>query len=263
MKTAAKYLAFARVAAVEALTERSELYARVVFLGVLLGVFTALWRVVAAAGMPLSAAPNDMVWYLSTTEWIVLSSPMLFIQIQEDVRRGDVTYQLLRPVSYVGAMLARGAGMLCVRMPALGAAAFTWAYVFTGTLPNASVLWVLVPVAFLAALLLTSLHLGIGLAAFQLAEVSPLYWVTQKALFVLGGLMLPLEVYPEWLRRLASSTPFPSMLASPAGLLLGPSPLPLEVAALALRLALWLSLTLFVLSVSFRRAVRSLELGGG
>jgi ABC-2 type transport system permease protein len=153
--------------------------------------------------------------------------------------------------------------MLCVRMPAIGAAAFAWAYAFTGTVPAASALLVLVPVAFLAALLLTSLHVGIGLAAFQLTEVSPLHWVTQKSLFVLGGLMLPLEVYPEWLRRLAAATPFPSMLASPAGLLLGPSPLPVEVVSLGLRLVLWLCLTLFVWSALFRRATRSLELGGG
>ena len=263
MKSATKYLAFARVAATEALTERSELYGRIAFLGVLLGVFTALWRAVAEAGMPVAAAPNEMVWYLSTTEWIVLSSPMLFLQIQEDVRRGDVTYQLLRPVSYIGAMLARGAGMLCVRLPVIGVAAFAWAYAFTGTAPSLQSLLVLAPVAFLAALLLTSLHLGIGLAAFQLAEVSPLYWVTQKALFVLGGLMLPLEVYPAWLRTIAASTPFPSMLASPAGLLLGPAPLLLEVLALVLRLLLWLSVTLFVWSALFRRATRSLELGGG
>lgn len=263
MKSVAKYLAFARVAAIEALTERSELYGRIVFLGVLLGVFTALWRAVSEAGMPMAAAPDEMVWYLSTTEWIVLSSPMLFLQIQEDVRRGDVTYQLLRPVSYIGSMLARGAGMLCVRLPAIGVAAFAWAYAFTGAVPPLGSLLVLVPVAFLAALLLTSLHLGIGLAAFQLAEVSPLYWVTQKALFVLGGLMLPLELYPAWLRSVAATTPFPSMLASPAGFLLGPSPLALEVLALVVRLLLWLSVTLFLWSALFRRATRSLELGGG
>jgi ABC-2 type transport system permease protein len=263
MKLASKYLAFARVAAIEALTERSELYGRIAFLGVLLGVFTALWRAVAEAGMPVAAAPNEMVWYLTTTEWIVLSSPTLFLQIQEDVRRGDVTYQLLRPVSYVGSMLARGAGMLCVRMPALGVAAFAWAYAFTGTVPAVSSLLVLVPVAFLAALLLTSIHLGIGLAAFQLAEVSPLYWVTQKSLFVLGGLMLPLEVYPGWLRGIAASTPFPSMLASPVGLLLGPAPLTIEVLSLSGSLVLWLAVTLFLWSALFRRATRSLELGGG
>lgn len=263
MSRALKYLAFARVAAAEALTQRSELYGRIAFLGVLLGVFTALWRAVAEAGMPLGAAPDEMVWYLSTTEWIVLSSPMLFLQIQEDVRRGDVTYQLLRPVSYVGSMLARGVGMLCVRLPAVGVAAFAWAYAFTGTIPPARALLILLPVGFLAALLLTSLHLGIGLAAFQLTEVSPLYWVTQKALFVLGGLMLPLDVYPAWLRTLAWATPFPSMLASPAGLLLGPAPLPLEVAALSLSILLWLGVTLFLWSALFRRAIRSLELGGG
>jgi hypothetical protein len=35
-------------------------------------------------------------------------------------------------------------------------------------------------------------------ASFWLQEVAPVYWVWQKLLFVLGGLMLPLQVYPAF-----------------------------------------------------------------
>lgn len=263
MKTMAKYLAFARVAAVEALHERAELYGRMLFLGVLLGVFSALWRAVAEAGMPVKAAPSDMVWYLATTEWIVLSAPLLYLPIQEDVRRGDIAYQLLRPVSYLGSMLARGVGMLLVRMPALGLAGFGWAYAFTRQTPPVLALLELFPIAFLAAVLLTSLHIGVGLAAFHLSEVAPVSWVAQKALFVLGGLMLPLSVYPEWLQAIARATPFPSILAEPAGFLLSETHAPRSSLALVAELVFWISLALFAWAVLFRRATRSIELSGG
>jgi ABC-2 type transport system permease protein len=263
VKRAAKYLAFARVAAAEALQERAELYGRMLFLGVLLGVFSALWRAVAEAGMPVKAAPADMVWYLATTEWIVLSAPLLFLQIQEDVRRGDIAYQLLRPVSYLGAMLARGIGALLVRMPALGLAGFCWAYAFTRQTPPVLALLELLPIGFLAAVLLTSLHIGVGLTAFRLSEVAPVSWVTQKALFVLGGLMLPLSVYPEWLQAIARATPFPSILAEPAGFLLGGTHASRSSLVLVAELIFWLGLTLFTWTVLFRRATRSLELSGG
>ena len=48
-----------------------------------------------------------------------------------------------------------------------------------------------------------------------------MYWVWQKLMFVLGGLMLPLELYPAFVQRAALFTPFPSLLAAPASFVLG------------------------------------------
>jgi hypothetical protein len=55
MKGLSKYVAFARIAASHALEERSELYARMVFVAVILGVFSSLWKAVGEAGMPIDA----------------------------------------------------------------------------------------------------------------------------------------------------------------------------------------------------------------
>jgi hypothetical protein len=59
----AKYAAFARISAAQARRERGELYGRVLFFAVILGVFSSLWRAVAEAGMPLAASPKALVWY--------------------------------------------------------------------------------------------------------------------------------------------------------------------------------------------------------
>ena len=83
--TVFKYAAFLRVAAAHARRERGELYGRVVFFAVILGVFASLWHAVAEAGMPIAADPKALVWYLAITEWIVLSAPPIHIDIQEVV----------------------------------------------------------------------------------------------------------------------------------------------------------------------------------
>ena len=103
----AKYAAFSRISAREAGRERSELYGRMVFFAVILGVFSSLWRAVAEAGMPVTAHPKSLVWYLAATEWILLSAPPVHVDIEGEVRRGDVTYQLVRPLSYVTALIAQ------------------------------------------------------------------------------------------------------------------------------------------------------------
>lgn len=85
--------------------------------------------------------------------------------------------------------------------------------------------------------------------------------VWQKLVFVLGGLMLPLSIYPGWLQSLALATPFAAMLYGPGSLVSGNEPglaLPL-----ALKLLGWCALAAVVMCVLERRGVRRLEVEGG
>ena len=257
----AKYAAYARVAIARAGRERGELYGRVVFFAVILGVFSSLWRAAAEAGLPTASDPRALVWYLAVTEWIVLSTPQVHLDIQEAIRAGDVIYRLGRPVSYVAAELAATFGALAVRLPLLGLTAFVCAFAFTGWIPPARAFAIVVPFGLAAAALLAALHVWIGLLAFWLHDVSPVYWVCQKLMFVLGGLMLPLEVYPAVIQRIAALTPFPAVLAGPASVMLaggGATP-----AALARDLAIWGGLTAVALGWTFRRAATNLTVNGG
>jgi ABC-2 type transport system permease protein len=261
IRASAKYAAFVRVAAVKALREPGELYGRVVFFAVILGVFASLWQAVAEAGLPLASDPRTLVWYLAATEWILLSAPPVHLDLQESIRRGDVACQLGRPVSFAGAAFAEGLGLLAVRAPVLGVTAFACPWWFTSWTPPFPVFLRVVPLGLVAAAVITGLCEAIGLLAFWLQDVSPVYWVWQKLLFVLGGLMLPLQVYPEFIRRAAAFTPFPSVLGGPASFVLQDAGA--DTAALAWNLALWGSLTALSVWWLFRRAVRALTINGG
>jgi ABC-2 type transport system permease protein len=255
-----KYWAFARIGAAQAASERGELFGRALFFGVLLGVFSALWRAIAEAGMPLAVEPERLVWYLAATEWILLSTPQRQNDIQEEVRRGDVAYQLARPVSFARAQLAQCWGALLVRSPLLAVAALIWVYLFTGDVPELGTLCWLAPFGLAASAVLAQLFVALGLVSFWLTDATPLYWVVGKLSFVLGGLMLPLELYPGWLQRVAAVTPFPALLSQPAGFVLHGTG---AASALALRLVLWAVFLFAVVELLFWRAARSLELGGG
>ena len=254
-----KYFAFARLAAVQALTTRGELVGRLVFVAIILGVFSSLWRAVAEAGMPLPVDRTAMVWYLAVTEWIVLSPLMVHVEIEADVRRGDIAYQLGRPYSYLASLVAHGLGALAVRAPLVGVAAFACAYGFTGRTPAASVFAWIVPLGLAAMVVLYGLHVLTGLAAFAMGDVTPIFWVWQKLLFILGGLMLPLAIYPTWLQHLAWWTPFPAILAGPAGFVLGTG----DGWSTAVRLGAWGLVIALVAHVQLERATRTLQVNGG
>jgi ABC-2 type transport system permease protein len=258
---ASKYVAFARAASALARRERAELYGRMVFFAVILGVFSSLWRAIADAGMPIAADPRQLVWYLATTEWIVLSAPQMHVGLQEAIRRGDVVCRIGQPASYTGAIFAEAVGLLVVRAPVLVATAWACAFAFTGWMPPAAALAATVPFGFAAAALIAGLYLWIGLLAFALEDVAPVFWVVQKLLFVFGGLMLPLDVYPAGLQTVAAWTPFPAMLAGPAAIVLEHGRM--DGVGLAARLIAWSAVIAVAVQWTFTRASATSTVNGG
>ena len=266
-----KYLAFVRMGAAQAARQRAELYGRLVFTAVILGVFSSLWQAIAEAGMPLALDRVRLVWYLAITEWIVLTPQAVHVDIEGEIRRGDVAYHLQRPFSYLGALVAQGAGTIAVRAPIVGLAAGICAFTLTGRIPAASLLAIVIPIALAAMLVVHTIHVLIGLTAFWLSDVTPVFWITQKLLFVFGGLMLPLAFYPDWMQQIAHLTPFPSMLAGPASLILGGAsvrvwPVGSYLAAawpLVRDLVLWAAVLALAAVGLFQRAVRTLQVNGG
>ena len=258
--TIMKYGAFFRVAAARARQDRGEIAGRVLFFAVILGVFSSLWRAVAGSGMP-ATEPRALVWYLAATEWILLSAPMIHLDIQEAVRRGDVISQLGRPVSYTGSTFAEGMGVLAVRAPVLGLTAYVCAFVFTGWTPPLGVLARVVPIGLAGSALITALYLLVGLLAFWMSDISPVWWVWQKLMFILGGLMLPLELYPDFVQKIARFTPFPAALAGPASLVLDSAPA--DVATRLRDLGIWSLIVMLVIRTLFRRVTATLTVNGG
>jgi len=90
----------------------------------------------------------------------------------------------------------------------------------------------------IATLLVLLCHLQLGYAAAWVGSPAPLFWIWQKMTFVLGGLMIPLALYPEPFGSLAEASPFAAMIFAPASFLLDASS-PAIAGTLGLQL-LWL-----------------------
>jgi ABC-2 type transport system permease protein len=248
----------ARISARHRLSQRAALVGRIGTCGVLLFVFSQLWGVIGRAYASVPSA--RVVWYIAITEWIVLSLPPVHEEVQDELRSGDLLYRLTRPLAYPSAKLAEAIGELIVRLAVLAAAAGAFAYAFTGAIalePRALV-WVL-SIGVLAAITATAFGMIVGLSAFWLHDCRPIYWVWQKGLFLLGGLLVPLELYPSWLRDVARWTPFSAILNGPASLAFGDG----APALVALRLVAWLAVALAAIAIVFRLGLRHIDGGGG
>jgi len=256
-----KYLAFIRMGFAEARSEPAELYARVCFLLLILGVFSSLWRAVAASGGHVGGDPNTFVWYLAVTEWVLMSAPHVHFHIEDEVRRGDVAYQIVRPVSYLGAHFAEGVGAYGARAPVMLAGACAGAWMFGGAPAHPPAVVRALAFGCLASLVVTSYNVVLGLTAFWLGDIAPVYWIWQKLTFVLGGLLLPLTLYPDWVIAIARATPFSAILAGPASFVLDRSMF--SGGVLALALVGWASLAGLISLATFRTITKRLQLNGG
>jgi ABC-2 type transport system permease protein len=159
-------------------------------------------------------------------------------------------------------MYCQGLGLLAVRAPVLGFGVVLSALAFTRELPDpSSFVWVCL-FGLAAMALIIAWYLLLGLTAFWLDDVAPLYWIWQKALFLLGGLMLPLELYPAWIRALGALTPFPSLLSGPASALTTDMTVPSGL-ALAVRQAGWSLAVVALAALLFTHVTRRMQIKGG
>jgi ABC-2 type transport system permease protein len=234
----------------------------VLFYAVLLLIFSRLWVVVFERTGIEGAQATDLLWYLALTEWIVLSVPTFHLDIEADIRSGDIATRLPQPISYLGARMSEAVGGWFVRAVSLGIAGVVLVLIFGGAWPSdPRGLLLALPLGVLGATLGILMIAAVGLSAFWVLDASPLYWIWQKAAFILGGLMLPLQFYPAWLRELAEWTPFAAMLNGPGRMALAFDPA--LAAQIALQALAWIALTSALLWWTYRRGLRVLNVGGG
>lgn len=77
----------------------------------------------------------------------------------------------------------------------------------------------------------------------------------------MGGLLFPLDIYPEWALNFALHTPFAAMLYKPAKLIYEPSVA--DALNIAMELSLWCIAGYITAMLVFHFGQRKLEVNGG
>lgn len=257
-----KYFAIFRLSFQNALRNYKALIGLSIFLMTCLVIFAHLWKIAAAKLGVVSFNSEQLLWYIAFNEWVLVSLPDTQDEMEEDLRSGRLAYLLPRPISYLGATFAEAIGTLSANLLALGAVTFLFTYWQVGSLPfePAGIFFALI-FGLMAGVLAVLFQMLIGLSAFWVTEVSPFYWIWEKLLFMLGGLMLPLAVYPQWMQTFAHYTPFPAILGERSALALNFNGD--VVMALAASLMGWGAVAFTFLMFAYRRGLRILNIEGG
>lgn len=192
--------------------------------GVMPLVMLAVWFSLAEGGPIAGYSQNDFVsYYLLMTLVRQLTNVWVIWELDYEIRHGDLSIKLLHPINplheYIASHLA----------------------------DKAFRLWILVPLAILAWLIFPTIHYDVtpitltlffsalaaawilrflsqycfGILAFWISQAITLNEIWFAGMLMLGGVVAPLDLFPEPVRVIANYLPFRFMLSFPVEIVSG------------------------------------------
>lgn len=263
MSKARKFAAIFVVAAKAKTAYWHECGARGLFFAMILFIFSRLWGALVGPNGSLNGfSGSDLVWYLTVAEVMMLSSTSLLRQVESDVKSGQIAYLLVRPVNYVLYQASYYLGEMTVSVIMNAVVGGVVALLLAGP-PPATIASLLEAIVLLLIAIATQFVfvMMIGLLAFYVEECRPFYWIYSKLIFTLGGMFIPIDIYPRAFRVLAEALPFKSVTYGPARAFVGGSAS--MFASLALTGIAWVLVLAVVIAFEYRGGVKRVNANGG
>lgn len=228
---------------------------------VIVGTLSGLWHVaVDANGGDIGGySALALTWYVITSEAAIVSVNARHIEdIGTDIAVGTVAVELLRPASVLGVRVSTQVGGGVPRVATLWASGAVLAMLVAGAPPSWSALSLAAPSLVLAITANLLAQHAVAAIAFWIRDAGSVWFLYMKGVFILGGMIIPLELLPEWLERISLLTPFAAMAYAPARLASGHW----EPVLLVVQL-FWIGVLAVVATAVFRAGERRLQVVGG
>jgi ABC-2 type transport system permease protein len=194
------------------------------FYVLVVGVMASLWRTAAEAhgGSIAGYSALALTWYLATSEAATVSiNARLIEDIGIDIADGTVATEMQRPVPVLVIRIAGELGRTLPRLVACAVGGIVVSWLLGGAPPDGAALALAAPSLVLAVTCnLVAMH-AFAAAGFWLRDTRSAWFLYQKLVFLLGGMLIPLEVLPGVVETVAKALPFMAMAYAPARLASG------------------------------------------
>jgi ABC-2 type transport system permease protein len=260
-----KYAAILRMSVANHFAYAGEALLRSIFLAVIIFVFVQLWtltysvlgtRTIGSYTLP------QMIWYFAFAEAMMLSVPVVRQKVDQEVKSGELAYRLNKPYHYILYLAADYAGEWMVRFGLNLLIGIGLALIFVGPIAFTAGGLAGVTVVLVAAVVLDFLcATAVSLLAFWVEDTAPFSLIYRRLVMLLGGMMIPLDVFPEPLSSIARTLPFSYIVYGPARMWVAPTAD--FFIATAVGLAITLPLVAGLVLVMFRAGRRNVTANGG
>jgi viologen exporter family transport system permease protein len=258
------YPTLLRIGLAEAIAYRAEFFVWMLSMTMPL-VMLALMRTMAAEAPVGRFGPRAFVaYYLATLIVRQLTGSWVVWELVREIREGTLSMRLLRPIH----PLAQHSAESLAALPLRAAVSLPVAVIWLASSARADiardpvVLAAFVGSVVGAWLLSFSVSAMIGTLALYLESAISIWELWLGCFMLLSGYLLPLELFPPWLERVARLSPFAYLQAVPVEILTG-----LHTRASALRALgaqwTWAAVAFVAMVLVWRRATARFQAYGG
>jgi len=237
---------------------------KALFIAIIVFIFGNLWKVIFATKgeiIPGFTLPM-MVWYLVFGEALIISIGRFVNEIGDEVKSGEVANYLTKPYNYLIYKMSVHFGKSIINFGLVLLLGGIVAYLMVGGvyISLVSIPFLLI-ISFFAMLLNLIIASIIGLFSFWMEDSSALHFIYSKILFILGGMLVPLELYPPVIEKISSILPF-SYTAYHVSKLALIFSFSVFFKVLIMQL-IWIILFIVILAIIYKFVIKKVSVNGG
>lgn len=228
-------------------------------------VMMPLWLAVTRDGPVQGMTSSGVVaYFLATFIARQLTSCWAAWQINWEVRQGTLSMRLLRPIPPIFAYMVEHVTALPIRLVIAMPITLTLFVVLAGdALPDTVALWTLALLSMIGAWVITFfVQIAIGALSLYMQSSIRVMDVWFAGYMVFSGYLIPLRMFPPWLRELLDWLPFRYQIGLPVELLTSAHALPEALSLVARQWGLAL-VAITVAMLVWQRGVSRFSAYGG
>ena len=261
-----KYLYIYKATLIESLSYITNILLGFINFIVMMFIFLNLWQYMYSDSTQIinGYTMEQMIWYVLITEtlWFGTRNKSLIKQISQDIKTGNVAYNINKPYNYVFYIIAKHFGEITIKFIAFAIIGWLTGILFVGQIQNFNLmnLPLIIVTVLLGVLINSVLRIAISIISFWIEDSTPFHWVYDKLILVLGTLF-PIEMFPKIIRPILKCTPIFVVTYGPAKLLIDFSMSNFVQVLIAQIIYLIITITLII--ILYERGVKKLNVNGG
>lgn len=261
-----RYLAVSRMSFLNGIAWRIHFILTFITNAIYLVVIFFLWRSIYGGAASLNGMTFEQVFvYLAlASSTFVLFDTYTDWEISGEIIQGTISTYLIKPADYQLLSLFRAMGLmlsnvLLITLPTL--------FIVFGLFRMKGVFGInllFLPVSLALAYVLSfSFDYIVGLTSFYNESVWGLSTVKKIVIMVFSGLLIPLQFFPEVLRRVLTYLPFQAIYHTPLSLITNPALTMADYVRMVGIQAVWVVIMFGVGRLFYSQAIKAVTINGG
>lgn len=261
-----KYLYIYKATLIENLSYITSILLSFISFVVMMFIFLNLWEYIYSDSSQTinGYTIEQMIWYvlIAETLWFGSKNKNLIKQISQDIKSGNIAYNINKPYNYAFYIVAKHFGEITLKFILFWIVGILLGIIFVGPIPNFNFVNLpLIIISVLLGVLINSLlRVAISLSSFWIEDSMPFHWVYDKLILVIGTIF-PIEMFPASIKPIIKCTPIFVVTYGPAKLIIDFS-LEKFMQVLGAQI-IYLIIVIILIIAMYERGVKKLNVNGG